>query len=216
MKSGDDQILRSAASLAAVALLGTALLAGVHHLTRDRIAAQERRVILQQLGEIISPERYDNELQEDRITVVDEFYFPHGQRVTAYRARKNGEAVALVLKFAAINGYNGKIQLLLGINVNGTLSGARVASHKETPGLGDAIETEKSDWILNFSGLSLTDPTPQFWAVKRDGGEFDQFTGATITPRAIVEAIHLALEYFASRQNALFDTPAESSSEEPS
>lgn len=209
MKSESNNILRSAASLAAVALLGTALLAGVHDLTAERIAAQERRVILQQLGQIISPDRYNNELQEDHFSFVDELYFPRGQTVTAYRARKNGQAVALVLRFAAVNGYNGNIQLLVGINQNGSLSGVRVASHKETPGLGDDIETEKSDWILEFTGLSLQKPLTPDWAVKRDGGEFDQFTGATITPRAIVGAVRLALEYFEDKQSFLFDTPAE-------
>lgn len=209
MKIDIHPIVRSAISLTSVAVVGTALLAAVHLGTADRIAAQERRVVLQQLGQLISPERYDNEFQEDRFSFVDESYFPRGQTVTVFRARKNGEPVALVLKFTAVNGYNGDIQLLAGINRDGSLSGVRVASHKETPGLGDAIETEKSDWILAFSGLSLDQPQASNWAVKRDGGGFDQFTGATITPRAIVSAVRLALEYFADHQSFLFESPAE-------
>ncbi len=117
---------------------------------------------------------------------------------------------AVVLKFNAVNGYNGNITLLAGINSDGSLRGVRIISHKETPGLGDAIEIEKSDWALDFSGKSLSNPEPDQWAVKRDGGEFDQFTGATITPRAVVDAVRLALEYFEANHEYLFDTTADS------
>lgn len=198
-------ILKSAAALGMVAIVGTTLLTGVDTLTADRIAAQERRVILEQLGQII-PRNHDNELLDDRIAFSDEHHFPNGQQVTAYRARLNGEPLAVVLKFNAVNGYNGNISLLVGINTDGTLRGVRVTAHKETPGLGDAIEVEKSDWINDFSGKSLKHPAPAEWAVRRDGGMFDQFTGATITPRAIVDAVKLALEYFDSNQAYLFDT----------
>ncbi len=209
-KPGKHQILRSAASLGLVAIIGTTLLTGVDHITADRIAAQERRVILEQLGQIIPPQRYDNELQDDRISLRDERYFPNGQAVTAYRARQQGQPVAVILKFAAVNGYNGNIQLLAGIEADGRLAGVRVVSHKETPGLGDAIESEKSDWVLGFDGRTLNDPAPTGWAVRRDGGEFDQFTGATITPRAVVEAVHSALEYYEQNRELLF-SPAEES-----
>jgi electron transport complex protein RnfG len=200
-------MLKSAAALGLVAVAGTTLLTGVDTMTADRIAAQERRVILEQLGQII-PDRYDNALLEDRIAFRDEQYFPRGQLVTAYRARQQEKPVAIVLRFNAVNGYNGNIALLVGINSNGTLRGVRVTAHKETPGLGDAIEKDKSDWINNFDGTSLENPEPGKWMVKRDGGDFDQFTGATITPRAIVEAVRLALEYFSANREFLFDTTA--------
>lgn len=203
-------ILKSAAALGLVAVIGTTLLTGVDALTADRIAAQERRVILEQLGQII-PREYDNSLLEDRIVFSDEDYFPKGQLVTAYRARLKNQPVAVVLKFNAVNGYNGNISLLAGINVNGTLRGVRVISHKETPGLGDAIEIEKSNWINVFKDKSLKKPEPDRWAVKRDGGAFDQFTGATITPRAVVNAVKLALEYFDAQREFLFETAADSS-----
>ena len=202
-------IIRSAAALGLVAIAGTSLLTGVDFLTADRIAAQERRVILEQLGQII-PQQYDNQLLDDRFSFRNESYFPNGQEVIAYRARLQGEPRALVLKFNAVKGYNGNITLLAGINTDGSLRGVRIISHKETPGLGDAIEIEKSDWALDFSGKSLNDPEPDKWAVKRDGGEFDQFTGATITPRAVVDAVRLALEYFEAHREYLFDTAAES------
>ena len=202
-------MIRSAAALGLVAVAGTGLLTGVDFLTADRIAAQERRVILEQLGQII-PQQYDNQLLDDRFTFRNELHFPNGQEVIAYRARQQGEPRALVLKFNAVNGYNGNITLLAGINSDGSLRGVRIISHKETPGLGDAIEIEKSNWALNFSGKSLSNPEPGKWAVKRDGGEFDQFTGATITPRAVVDAVRMALEYFETNREYLFDTAAES------
>lgn len=201
-------ILKSAAALGFVAVIGTSLLTGVDALTADRIAAQERRVILEQLGQII-PREYDNSLLEDRIVFSDDSHFPKGQLVTAYRARLNDQPVAVVLKFNAVNGYNGNISLLAGINFDGTLRGVRVISHKETPGLGDAIETEKSNWINMFEGKSLKKPEPAEWAVKRDGGFFDQFTGATITPRAVVGAVKLALEYFETHRQFLFEAAAD-------
>lgn len=209
MSAGDNKLMRSAASLATVAIIGTALLAGVHELTAERIAEQERRMVLRQLAQLVDPERYDNPLQEDRISIQDESFFPRGQSVTVYRARLDGEPTALIMKLAAVNGYNGMIHLLVGINADGSLSGVRVASHKETPGLGDAIEIEKSDWVLGFNDRSLHNPSLPGWAVKRDGGQFDQFTGATVTPRAVVEAVRKALEYFQQRQAFLFDAPAQ-------
>lgn len=209
MSAGDNKLMRSAASLATVAIIGTALLAGVHELTAERIAEQERRMVLRQLAQLVDPERYDNPLQEDQISIQDESFFPRGQSVTVYRARLDGEPTALIMKLAAVNGYNGMIHLLVGINADGSLSGVRVASHKETPGLGDAIEIEKSDWVLGFNDRSLHNPSLPGWAVKRDGGQFDQFTGATVTPRAVVEAVRKALEYFQQRQAFLFDAPAQ-------
>ena len=203
-------ILKSAAALGLVAVIGTSLLTGVDALTADRIAAQERRVILEQLGQII-PREYDNSLLEDRIVFSDDDHFPKGQLVTAYRARLNKQPVAVVLKFNAVNGYNGNISLLAGINFDGTLRGVRVISHKETPGLGDAIEVEKSNWINSFEGKSLKRPEPALWTVKRDGGSFDQFTGATITPRAVVDAVRLALEYFETNRQFLFEAAADPS-----
>jgi len=202
------KILRSAATLGLVAILGTSLLAGVDRLTASRIAEQEKRVILEQLGQII-PDHYDNPLLQDRISFQDEQHFPNGQTVTAYRARQQEEPLAIVMKFQAVNGYNGNITLLAGINFDGSLRGVRVISHKETPGLGDGIETGKSDWILNFAGKTLQDPEPQKWAVRRDGGVFDQFTGATITPRAIVDAVFQALRFFESNREFLFEEPPE-------
>jgi electron transport complex protein RnfG len=202
-------MLRSAAALGLVALVGTVLLTAVDWLTADRIAEQERRIVLEQLGQMI-PQQFDNPILDDFITLRDEHFFPKGQEVTVWRARYQGQPVSAIFKFNAVNGYNGNISLLAGINADGSLRGVRVISHKETPGLGDAIEAGKTDWILDFSGKSLKNPETDRWKVKREGGEFDQFTGATISPRAVVEAVRLALEYFEGHQELLFDTASDS------
>jgi len=199
---------RSALSLGLVAVIGTALLSGVHHLTAARIAEQERRVVLEQLGQIIPPDRYDNQLQDDWFAFSDETWFPQGQRVVAYRARRGGQPVAIILRFAAVDGYSGRIDLLAGIEPDGRLAGVRVTAHRETPGLGDGIEVEKSDWIRDFDGKSLAAPAASGWAVRRDGGVFDQFTGATITPRAVVKAVRAALEYHERNREDLYTAPA--------
>ena len=104
----------------------------------------------------------------------------------------------------APDGYGGPIQLLVGINYDETVAGVRVVSHRETPGLGDGIDDRRSDWVLGFDGRSLSDPPPKQWAVERDGGLFDQFTGATITPRAVVKAVRDSLVYFSADKDALF------------
>lgn len=199
-----SNVLRSAAALGLVAVIGTALLSAVHHLTAERIEAQERRVVQMQLEQILPSARYDNDLLQDTVQLQAETWFPRGQTVTAHRARLDGRPVAVILRFKAVNGYSGDIHLLAGILDDGSLAGVRVVSHKETPGLGDGIEVEKSDWILGFNGKSLRDPAAQRWAVERDGGAFDQFTGATITPRAVVDAVRAALEYYRLHRDELF------------
>lgn len=209
-----NRILRSAAALGLVAIVCTSALTAVDKLTAERIAEQERRVVLEQLGQIL-PQLYDNPLLDDRFSFRDEYYFPNNQEVVAYRARYQGSPQAVVLKFKAVNGYNGNIELLAGISADGTLLGVRVTSHKETPGLGDAIEAEKSDWILGFSDKSLGQPALARWTVERDGGAFDQFTGATITPRAVVEAVRDALAYFEANRDYVFDTASQASGVTP-
>ena len=201
-------VIRSSVLLGIIALLGTALLAGVNALTHERIIEQEKQRVLQQLNEIVPVDSFNNDLLEDRIDIEDEAFFRHPAPVTVYRARMDGEAVAVMMMITAADGYNGDIRLLAGIDVRGTVLGVRVISHKETPGLGDPIEIERSDWILGFTNKSLDNPQAAGWTVKRDGGQFDQFTGATITPRAVVRATHRALQYFDANAEALFDTAA--------
>lgn len=208
MNRGLHPVIRSAVLLGVIALMGTTLLAAVNDLTHERIIEQEKLRTLQQLNEIVPVASYNNNLLEDVIEVDDEAFFQHPAPVTVYRARMDGQNVAVMMIVTAPDGYNGDIRLLAGIDASGTVLGVRVVSHKETPGLGDPIEIEKSDWILGFTNRSLQNPNRAGWAVKRDGGQFDQFTGATISPKAVVKTIHRALLYFEANKQTLFDAPA--------
>ncbi|MDX1460943.1 MAG: electron transport complex subunit RsxG [Xanthomonadales bacterium] len=200
--------LRSGVLLAGVAVLGSALLASVHMLTEARIEEQERRAVLERLHQVMPDTAYDNELHEDYVTVTEPDTFRHDGPVTIYRARRNGEPVGAILRVTAPDGYNGDIEMLVGVYMNGNISGVRITRHRETPGLGDPIERRRSPWILAFDGRSLSDPPRAGWAVKRDGGIFDQFTGATITPRAVVEAVERSLLYFEYEKARLFEQGA--------
>ena len=200
--------IRSGLLLSVIALLGTALLAAVNDLTFERIIEQERLRMLRQLNEIVPASKFDNDLLEDVIQIEDEAFFGHPAPVTVHRARMKGQAVAVMMMVTAPDGYNGDIRLLTGIDAAGTILGVRVTSHKETPGLGDPIELERSDWILDFTGKSLLNPESPGWKVKKEGGQFDQFTGATISPRAVVRAVHKALLYYDANRETLFETPA--------
>lgn len=207
MSGAIHPVIRSSLLLGLIALLGTALLAGVNELTHERIAEQEKLRILRQLNEILPGTSFNNDLLADVIEINDEAFFRHPAPVKVYRARINDQPVAVLMILVAPDGYNGDIRLLAGISANGEVLGVRVISHRETPGLGDPIEIEKSDWVLGFNQKSLQNPQPDGWAVKRDGGQFDQFTGATISPRAVVKAVHNTLIYFQTHKQMLFDTP---------
>mgnify|MGYP001825856739 FL=1 len=198
------QIIITTIILLLFAAVGTTLVAYTFEKTRDQIAANERATLLRKLHRLIPADQHDNVLLEDTITARDEALLGSAEPVTVYRARSNGEPVALVIAAIAPDGYSGSIKLLVGINVDGTLSGVRVIAHRETPGLGDAIDETRSDWIYIFDGKSLQAPDVSRWAVKKDGGDFDQLTGATITPRAVVKAARNALQYYRDHQEALF------------
>ena len=189
--------------LAMFAILGTGLVAVTNLVTRDQIAENERQALLNSLSTIVPSTTIDNDIVADVITVKDPEMLG-GEETQIYRGRKNGQPVAAVFTSIAPDGYSGAIKLLVAVRADGTLGGVRVVAHHETPGLGDRAEAEKSDWILGFTGRSLTDPDLEGWKVKRDGGVFDQFTGATITPRAIVKAVKKTLLYFKEHQAEVF------------
>lgn len=197
-------MLRAAALAGTFAVIGTAMVAITWQETRDEIAENERRVLLDTLNQLVPAERYDNDLFTDTITVTNEEMLGTDEPVTIYRARRDGEPVAALLTPVAPNGYSGAIRLLVGIEYTGRLAGVRVLGHKETPGLGDLVEKSKSDWIIQFDGASLAQPPLPEWKVKRDGGAFDQLTGATITPRAIVAAVKNALLYYNGHREKIF------------
>ena len=186
---------------------GAALVGVTFIQTKDDIKYNEKLTLLRKLNNIIPAESYDNDLLLDTIVIKASSLLSTKEETLVYRARKNSQNVAVVFTSIAPNGYNGSIQLLVGVNADGTLSGVRVVKHRETPGLGDVVEISRSNWILDFNDKSLSNPDNNGWKVKRDGGVFDQFTGATITPRAVVKAVHNALLYFEENQKILFSEP---------
>jgi electron transport complex protein RnfG len=200
------QIIYTAIVLLLFTIIGTTMVALTYENTRERIAANERATLLRKLNQLVPADSYDNELVDDRITVIDPATAGKDKTVTVYRARRGGAAVALVMSAVAPDGYSGKIRLLVGVQADDTLSGVRVVAHRETPGLGDAIDEQRSDWIYGFDGKSLDYPPLAKWAVKKDGGHFDQLTGATITPRAIVRAVRQSLLYYRANREALYST----------
>ena len=194
------QILISGAFLWLFAVVGTTLVAVTEFSTADAIVENERRVLLRNLLALLPADRLDNDIASDTLELPPSPLLGTETHSTAYRARLQCEPVAVIFNSVAPNGYSGRINLLVGVYVDGGVAGVRVIKHAETPGLGDGIEIRKSPWIKSFDGKSLDNPDAAGWRVKRDGGEFDQLTGATITPRAIVAAVRNTLLYY--RQNA--------------
>jgi electron transport complex protein RnfG len=202
-------IWRVGAVLALFAVVGAELVTLSYQATRERIQANERAAMLGNLNALIPRELYDNDLLSDRLEISHKDLLGTPRPVTFYRARLAGQPQAIVFMPVAPDGYGGPIRLLVGIRHDGVLLGVRVLSHQETPGLGDKIELKYSDWILGFSGRSLDNPQSNGWRVQRDGGLFDQFTGATITPRAVVKAVHKSLQFYRANRAALFAEAAE-------
>lgn len=199
-------MLRSAILLTLFAVAGTAMVALTYETTKEQIAQAEREALLQKLHNVITPSEHDNDLFTDAITVSAPDYLGPSRQVDVFRARMNGAPVAVLITPTAPDGYSGEIKLLVGIRYNGEIAGVRVLAHRETPGLGDAIEERRSPWIHQFTGRGLGDPAASSWKVRRDRGGFDQLTGATITSRAVVKAVRKALEYYQSNKDFLFNT----------
>jgi electron transport complex protein RnfG len=197
-------MLLSGILLGLFAVVGTGLVSLTYDGTRERIAASEKEALLRSLHALVDPSEYDNDLFTDTIELSNPNYFGTKKPVTIYRARQAGRPVAALFSVIAPDGYGGPIKLLVGFYTDGSVAGVRVIDHRETPGLGDAIEAAKSSWIFTFNGRSRANTPDKNWRVKKDGGVFDEFTGATITPRAVVKAVHLALQFFLANENALF------------
>ena len=196
----------SAILLTLFAVIGVGMVSLTYNNTAERIEENHRNMLLKSLHELIKPEQHNNDIFTDTIAITDQALLGSKNPVTIYLARMNEQPVAAIINAIAPDGYSGNIHLLVAIEYNGQLAGVRVIKHRETPGLGDAVETSRSNWILAFNGKSINNPNKKGWAVKRDGGNFDQFTGATITPRAIVKAVHNSLIYFNQHKENLFQS----------
>lgn len=198
---------RSAMLLGLFALVGTGIVAIIFIGTEKPIAEAERAFMLRSLHAVIPLELHDNDIFTDMIHVTSPELLGTKDPVPVFRARKAGKPMAVAIIPVAPDGYVGPIKLLVAISADGAVLGVRILSHRETPGLGDGIEAKRSDWVLGFNGHSLSNPEGKGWRVRRDGGQFDQFTGATITPRAVVKAVYNALKYFERNRAALFEPP---------
>ena len=190
-------MIRNSLLLAIFALVTALILAATYNSTADRIAAAERLNAQKALLQIVPLSRHNNDLLTD-ISAIDESHWQalglkNGGDI--HLAKQDGKTVAIIIPAIAPDGYSGDIKMIVGVNVDGSIAGVRILSHTETPGLGDKIDLKKSDWITFFDGKSLTNPVESNWAVKKDGGEFDQLTGATITPRAVINQIKRALQF---------------------
>lgn len=184
--------------LGGVALLTSAALAFASRATEADIKAAEAADLKQSLAQVL-PGEYENDLLKDTVTLPGK----EGD-VLVYRGRRAGKVEAVVYRVIG-HGYAGNIVCVMGVSREGKVLGVRVISHKETPGLGDKIEPAKAKWIYDFDGKWLGDPPADKWAVKKDGGVFDQFAGATITPRGVVNAVRGGLEFFEANKGALLD-----------
>jgi electron transport complex protein RnfG len=200
-----QSITRNSVLLAVFAVCTTLLIAGTYLSTRDQIAVEKRRAEEKALLQVVPRERHDNSMLDETIPVGPQtpgLGLTENKRI--YIARKQGEVVAAVIPATAPDGYTGAIDLIVGVNTDGSIAGVRALAHKETPGLGDKVDIRKSDWVLGFNGRSLGNPEIAGWAVKKDKGVFDQFTGATITPRSVVAATLRVLQFAQENRESLF------------
>jgi electron transport complex protein RnfG len=190
---------KHAVVLGGFSLGATLLLALAYGLTKEPIEKSELEDLRHSLEQVIPASIHDNNPAADTMQLKLD-----GKNLLVYRARRANRVTGVAFE-ASRRGYSGEIRVLLGIDANGKLLGVRVLQHTETPGLGDKIEVNKSDWITRFTGKSLGDPPEAQWAVKKDGGPFDQFAGATITPRAVVNGVRDGLQLFAAHRNTLLE-----------
>lgn len=198
-----DTVWYQTVSLGLVTLIAGATLALAHRATGPAILEAEARDVAASLSQVLPQDFAENDLLGDTIEIIGD----DGKSLTVHRARSAGEVAAVVFQITG-RGYAGPIHLVMGVDRDGRVTGVRVTRHSETPGLGDKIEVNRDPWIHAFAGRTLTDPAPSHWTVKKDGGDFDQFAGATITPRAVVLAVRKGLELFESQQSNLFaDAP---------
>lgn len=200
----DTTVVKSGLTLASIAAICTALVALTYQLTETRIEANEKAWLEQSLQPALSGLFFDSGVTESRLILDPPHDLPGSEAAIIYRVYAKDEPVAALFVVSARDGYSGPIRLLVGVDTGGSVTGVHVLEHRETPGLGDRVESSKSDWARQFNGRSLVDPVPSGWAIKRDGGEFDQLTGASVTPRAIVSAVKSTLVYYDTHRDDIF------------
>ena len=206
-KSGS--LWSSALILAVMAAVCTALVALTYTLTGERIADNQQAFLEESLQPVLAGIEYDGPLSDSTMIIPVPHDLPGNQPATVYRVFEDEAPLAALFVVVARDGYAGPIRLLIGLTDDGRITRARVIEHRETPGLGDRIEAGRSDWINQFDGRSLADPTEDMWKIRRDGGEFDQLSGASITSRSVVKALRETLIYFNANHDAVFAPDAD-------
>ncbi|WP_159651527.1 electron transport complex subunit RsxG [Vibrio atypicus] len=201
-----NAIRKNGAVLAIFACASTGVVALTHYLTKDQIQQQEQAQLLSVLNQVIPHNLHDNDLYQ-ACTLITDPSLGTDKPMPVYMATLNGQPSALAIEAIAPDGYNGAIKLIVGIKQDGTVLGSRILSHQETPGLGDKIDLRVTDWILGFNGKTLTEENQSTWKVRKDGGQFDQFTGATITPRAVVKAVRNTVQYVNDHRTDILSQP---------
>lgn len=197
---------KNGAILAGFALVTTGLIAVTFAGTKDRIQFEQEKQLLLVLNELVPEKWHTNQLNTDCIIVNAPEQLGTNQNKRIFRARNGSENIAAVIETSAPNGYSGEIKMVVAVGKDGESLGTRVVEHKETPGLGDKIDLRVSDWILSFANVPFSGKKDKRWQVKKDGGQFDQFTGATITPRAVVQAVKNTLAYYNANRDMIFNT----------
>lgn len=189
----------NAIKLGLFALVTAALLGMTYTGTREQIELAQLRMEQRALAEVVENLPHQELLLRDRVGIPEQgrALLRSGEQDLIQLVRNDAnEVVAMIIPTTAPDGYTDAIRMIVGINLAGELTGVRVIEHKETPGLGDKVDLAKSNWILSFEGKSLENPTASGWAVNKEGGQFDSFTGATITPRAVIRQVRNALLFY--------------------
>ncbi|MBF8999839.1 MULTISPECIES: electron transport complex subunit RsxG [Vibrio] len=199
-----NAIRKNGAILAIFACITTGIVALTNYLTTGQIKAQEKAQLLSILNQVVPKHLHDNPLANTCTYVTNQALLGTTDAMPAYIGTLDGKPSAVAIESIAPDGYSGAIKIIVGINYQGVITGTRVLSQQETPGLGDKIDIRVTDWILGFTGKQVTKENYDTWKVRKDGGEFDQFTGATITPRAVVKAVRNTVEYVNQHRDELY------------
>lgn len=209
----DKTVIKTGLTLALIAAICTSLVAATYQLTRERIAANQKALLEQSLQPALAGVFFDSGVSESRLVLAPPHALPGNDAAVIYRVFANEQPVAALFAVTARDGFSGPIRILLGVEYDGTVTGIRILQHRETPGLGDRIESTRSDWVFQFDRRSMGDPVVTGWAIRSDGGEFDQLTGASVTPRAVIKALRDTLIYFDAHRDEIFLADATEESE---
>ncbi|CAM8373577.1 RnfG Predicted NADH,ubiquinone oxidoreductase, subunit RnfG [Candidatus Methylopumilus universalis] len=203
-KDSFKKVSITASAMIIFSLVASAALSVSYFLTKTPIEESDARAKRMFLNQVVPSNLYDNNLVEDTISVEPNPLIGNKKNIDIYRAKKNNQVIAVIIETIAPDGYSGEIKTLVGVDQKDKILGVRVITHKETPGLGDYIEVDKSHWIKNFNLKSLDEMGEKEWAVKKDGGDFDYVSGATITSRAVIKSTYKSLLYVKENKKRLF------------